>query len=572
MNIFIFIFYFYFFLISIVGYSFAFASLIKVNYKTTNNGLICFLGLFVITLFSYFSIFFVKHGFLHNFILHIFGIILFFIVINNKILNKKLIINILKISLLVFLGLFISKTNDDFPYYHLPFTMILVENKIQFGIGNLNTAYNHISSLFFLNSTFYMPYIKHYAFNFINIYFLIFVNLYFFYKILKKKINKITFNFYINLLFFILLNVAFSRIAEYGTDLQGQFLAIILLIELCKIINFEKKFINNTSLSLLIILIFYLITLKILFIVYLIFPIIIFYYSESKFFFLKKNLNILHLLFIFIFISLFLIHNLITSGCLVYGFKSLCFGGSKIFWGIPVEEIIQRRIWIETWAKAGANPNFRAENIEFYLSNFHWVANWFKMHFFTKISDFILTLLTIIFVTFFTLFSFKKIIMKNRSKNNKNNKFYIIYLVILFLLAIWFVNHPTIRYGGYIIISAIFFLPAAKYFITFFQFDEKFRKKINILIIITFLIFNVKNLIRIENEFKRVDSYKFTNFPFYYSESEKFKKLVTSSGHILYNSDGTVGNYCWALPTPCGYIGNNIKSKELFSYIFYYQN
>jgi hypothetical protein len=66
----------------------------------------------------------------------------------------------------VFLGLFISKTNDDFPYYHLPFTMILVENKIQFGLGNLNTAYNHISSLFFLNSTLYMPYIKHYSFNF----------------------------------------------------------------------------------------------------------------------------------------------------------------------------------------------------------------------------------------------------------------------------------------------------------------------------------------------------------------------------------------------------------------------
>jgi hypothetical protein len=72
--------------------------------------------------------------------------------------------------------------------------MILVENKIQFGLGNLNTAYNHISSLFFLNSTLYMPYIKHYAFNFINIYFLIFVNLYFFYEIIKKNINTIGFN------------------------------------------------------------------------------------------------------------------------------------------------------------------------------------------------------------------------------------------------------------------------------------------------------------------------------------------------------------------------------------------
>ena len=98
------------------------------------------------------------------------------------------------------------------------------------------------------------------------------------------------------------------------------------------------------------------------------------------------------------------------------------------------------------------------------------------------------------------------------------------------------------------------------------------KKKLNFFLIITFFIFNIKNLIRIDNEFKRVDVYKFTNFPFYYSESEKFKKLQTSSGHTLYEMDGTVGNYCWALPTPCGYIGKNLQSKEIFNYIFYYQN
>jgi len=469
MSLFIFIFYFYFFLISFVGYSFAFSNVISIGQKSVNNGLICFLGFFVITLFSYITIFFINHGFFHNSILHIVGIILFFVCISNKIINKNLIVNLFKISLLVLLGLFISKTNDDFPYYHLPFTMILVENKIQFGLGNLNTAYNHISSLFFLNSTLYMPFIKHYSFNFINIYFLIFINLYFYFELLEKKINKINFNFYINLLFFILINVAFSRIAEYGTDLQGQFLAIILLIELSKIINVENNIKKNDSLILLIILIFYLITLKILFIVYLIFPLIVFFYSKSKILFLKNNLIFLYLFFILLFISLFFIHNFINSGCLIYGFKFLCFGGSNIFWGIPIEEIIQRRIWIETWSKAGAAPNFRIDNIEFYLSNFHWVGNWVKMHFFNKISDFILVLLTIILITFSTFFSYGKIINKNTNKIDY--KFYIIYLVILFLFVIWFVNHPTIRYGGYVIISALFFLPAAKYFIIFFQFS-----------------------------------------------------------------------------------------------------
>ena len=571
MNIFTFVFYFYFFLISFVGYSFGFCNIISIRYKSVNKGLICFLGFFIITLLSYISIFFVKHGFFHNFIIHIFGLILFFIFVNKKILDSSFIINLFKISLLVFLGLLISKTNEDFPYYHLPFTMILVENKIQFGLGNLNTAYNHISSLFFLNSTLYMPYIKHYSFNFINIYFLIFINLYFYYELLEKKINKINFYFYINLLFFILINVAFSRIAEYGTDLQGQFLAIILLIELSKIINVENNVKKNDSLILLIVLIVYLITLKTLFVVYLIFPLIVFYYSKRKLLLFKNNLIFSYLFFTFLFFILFLSHNFINSGCLIYGFKSLCFGGREIFWGIPVDEIIQRRIWIETWAKAGAAPNFRIENLEFYLSNFNWVSNWLHMHFFTKISDFIIVLLTIIFTTFFTFFSYKKITNKNNNKKI-DYKFYIIYLVILALLIIWFVNHPTIRYGGYVIISALFFFPAAKYLIIFFQFNKNVKKKLNILIIVTFLIFNFKNLFRIADEYKRNDFYKYTNFPFYQSETGTFQKYYTSSGHLLYKADGTVGNYCWALPTPCGYIDKNIQSKEFFNYIFYYRN
>jgi hypothetical protein len=182
-------------------------------------------------------------------------------------------------------------------------------------------------------------------------------------------------------------------------------LAIILLIELSKIINVENNVKKNDSLILLIVLIVYLITLKTLFVVYLIFPLIVFYYSKTKLLLLKNNLIFSYLFFTFLFFILFLSHNFIYSGCLIYGFKSLCFGGNQIFWGVPVDEITQRRIWIETWAKAGAAPNFRIENLEFYLSNFNWVSNWLHMHFFTKISDFIIVLLTIIFTTLYYLFS-----------------------------------------------------------------------------------------------------------------------------------------------------------------------
>ena len=63
---------------------------------------------------------------------------------------------------------FISKTNEDFPYYHLPMSLQLVENKLQFGLGNINIAYNHFSSLFHINSLFYLPVTKEYLFNLTN--------------------------------------------------------------------------------------------------------------------------------------------------------------------------------------------------------------------------------------------------------------------------------------------------------------------------------------------------------------------------------------------------------------------
>ena len=50
----------------------------------------------------------------------------------------------------------------------------LVQQKLQFGLGNINIAYNHFSSLFHINSLFYFPVTKIYLFNFTNFLFQIF--------------------------------------------------------------------------------------------------------------------------------------------------------------------------------------------------------------------------------------------------------------------------------------------------------------------------------------------------------------------------------------------------------------
>ena len=72
----------------------------------------------------------------------------------------------------MFIGFFMAKTNEDFPYYHLPMSLQIVEQKIQFGLGNLNIGYNHYSSLFLLNSLFYLPVTGIYLFNLTNFLFL----------------------------------------------------------------------------------------------------------------------------------------------------------------------------------------------------------------------------------------------------------------------------------------------------------------------------------------------------------------------------------------------------------------
>ncbi len=90
---------------------------------------------------------FVPHNFIHNIILHIIGVLFFiFLKIKNK---KDYSKSIFLISLFVLSALLISKTHDDFSYYHLPFTKYLTEHKVIFGMGNLGHGYKLISSLFF---------------------------------------------------------------------------------------------------------------------------------------------------------------------------------------------------------------------------------------------------------------------------------------------------------------------------------------------------------------------------------------------------------------------------------------
>ena len=541
----LFILIFFLIIIAFVGFGLFFSKYflnIRKPHENLNLGIIGILGLILVTSISYLTSFFFIHNYLHNVLLISSGLLFFQIYyLKNDYKFKKEFLSLFFFSLFYISALFISKNHDDFSYYHLPFALSLVENKTIFGMGNLNLGYRHHSSLLYLNSILYLPYIKYFLFHSTNLIIFIFVNFYLLKNILinyKKKINLI---FLFNLLFFILINLKFTRIAEYGTDIAGQLLLIIFFNLLIKVINLDIKFNRYNKDSYLILIIFiFLITLKVYFTIYGIFLLLIyknyFHLFQKKFYLLKV------ISFLFIFFLLFIILNLANTGCVIYPIPDLCFP-NQFFWGLPIEEVARLQFHLESWAKAGKIPGFSLSDLELYIANFNWVLNWIDLYFFTKMSDFLLTIISIVIVIIFSL--------KIKFKIDINKKNFLFLVLIGLVILEWFSKHPSLRYGGYFPIAFfIFFLFSS--IVDYKSFDllikkSFLRKVIFLFIVFPILFFNIKNIHRIQKELNRSDMYKFTSFPYMHIERKKFEPLFDNNKIYLYKTIG----HCWATPTPC---------------------
>ena len=554
-ELFIFFFSLFFLLFSTIGYGILFNNLCfkKItDLKDQDSIFVGFYGIFFITLISLFTSFFFQHNFFHNLLLHIIGILLLiFSPSNNK---KKFIFYLCLITILLLSALLISKTHDDFSYYHLPFTKYLTEQKIIFGMGHLNHGYNLLSSLFFLNSTFYLPYIEYYSFHFSLLFFLIFFN-YFIYKevLISKNKNIIKFLY---LFAFVFFNLSFNRIAEYGTDKAGQILIVLLIIKLFDHVCFDKEKKINTLLF-LIPLLGLCISLKTYFLPYLFlgFLLVLINIKNSKI--LNKIFLSKSFLFFLILLILNFSHHFISTGCIVSPLPYTCLGNAVI-WGKDINVIYELSIWLEQWAKAGAGPNFRVQNVSEYISNVQWVPNWIEKYFFTKFLD---QLAFLIFIFFLVLFFFKKIKFNNKI-SSIDKKTYYFFLILAIIFLIWFFKHPTLRYGGYSIVFLILSIPISFIFEKF-ENRKSFNKKFNFLIMLVVVLFNIKNILRINNEIKREDLYKFSDFPYFAIDKKKFSKKKFDSGLTLFSA-----HHCWSTPSPCGNLSENLDVIKKRGYYF----
>ena len=505
-------------LFSIIGYGYISSRILSVRLSLGEMGIS---GILLLTILSYLTNFVFAHNLVHNSIIFVIGMFAFFLLLKKKLFRKKISL-IFSISSVLFIGLLMYKTHDDFFYYHYPYILSLIEFKKIFGVGNLEHGFRTPSSIFYLNSLFYLPILDKLLINSGAIFFVIFSNIFFIQKIFNQlKNKKNNFILILSLLSLIFINTIFYRLAEHGTDRSALILIFILAIYYLEGTNKKLNAINfNYYYERILIIILLIASLKSFYLIYIIFILILFFEFRNvlfeKIFF--KKLLFQKVGYYFLFGSLIIIFtNFSNTGCFIYPASFTCL--ETFSWSIPKKEVIEMKTWYELWSKAGASPNYRIENVDVYLSGLNWVSNWVQNHFFNKISDYLLSLSLVIVICYFTLTNFKK------AEFHKKN-FYIFYFVILALLFEWFLNHPALRYGGFTLIALSIYIPLSLYMEGKLNLNFKLKKKVTFLICLSFVFFSLKNVDRIFKENKKYNYNPFTNAHYFVNDnSNHYKEL-----------------------------------------------
>ena len=519
---------FYFVIIfSVIGYGKFFSNYFFKLFKNLNYGYQGLIGIFFLIIYSYISSYFYAHSLFHNTVLVLIGFLLYL----SFNLNYQQFYYSFTVFAILFISIIIFKTHDDFPYYHFAYSYNLTQNNLFIGLGNLNHGFRTPSSIFYLNSLFYLPLVEYYFFHLASILILGFVNIVFLNKTLlkiKKYKSKIEINyiFYFSVLSILFINIFFYRIAEHGTDRSAQIIVFLFLAEIFFLI--EKKKLPYTEISILLLLLSIIITLKAFYILYVLFSIPVIFFLYKKYYFQKVLVFIFQNKTFYTFlvtIFILFISNFLNTGCLIYPVHFTCY--ENVSWAIPNSEVHYMNDWYEQWSKAGAGPNFRVNNPDIYIQNFNWVSNWVNEYFFNKVSDFLLGLI-ILSITVFYFFYSKP---KKKGKLNVNKYSYLVYCTILLIFFEWFYNHPSLRYGGYVLLCAMLFFPLSIILSKSRISINKIMKRLIILLVLVSIIFLARNIKRINEEivkykFNPVKDYNFRISEHHYRLDKQINNLI----------------------------------------------
>mgnify|MGYP006139539813 FL=1 len=505
-----------------------------------------FCGFIVISFLLSFLHFFIKIDFYISLPIFLFGFILALknFKFSTVIINKKYIAYLL--IFLILIPMYISqKYHEDFGYYHLPYILNFVNEKIIFGLANSNRAFVHnsiwlnILPFFYIKGNYNLVTLPTFL---IYFGFIIFsIN-----QIIKQKENKISCFFLIVTSFYLILK--FTRISEFGNDIPAVIFSALSIFNFFRFLEEEdtdkKKnyFFNNFIFASFAILIKFSSIPIILITIYL-------FFKNYKF--LINDIFKIDYIFVYSLCLIFFIQQFIYTGCFIFPSKLTCM---DVSWFDKNYLNAGRRLSLINKSYASARGILTPEE---FLRNFNWIPFWFNRSY-IGISEHLATMII-------PLIIFLSILKKNTDQiifKFKEIKFFTFSIFLGFMF--WLNFSPVYRFGIVYFLSIVFLCLLIIYK------QKKFSKKIFINLILIFLLFNFsKNIVRITKEnklffgIKKIENDYIENTKYKNNPIKIFQPDMTANAK---KGNGWQGRLCWDIKFLC--TKNKVIIEEKKNYLF----
>jgi hypothetical protein len=473
------------------------------------------------------------------------------------IVKKEEIIFLIISTLICFFLVLLSNVNrPDAGLYHLPYIAILNEYKIIFGLNNLHSRFGHVSIIQYLSALNNNYFFKENGIiiplaSIASFYYIYFSN-----EVLKvyKQKSKITAGSLFSLLVLVYIAFKINGYDGFGNDAIAH-LSFFYLISYA--LKLKKKSIDITHLFLISVFIF---LNKSTMIFAFIIPVFIMFYKYKLD---LKKIFILALSFPAIFLSAWLIKNLITSGCLIYPALITC--TDYLPW-LNIKSTFTDNIASEAWSKAWPENDNQKLPMGIFIKDFNWVAAWSKKHLVYILNIIIPYTLALLALLLFLKINSKN--FKNKIISIKLPEFYWLVFITCFIGNIFFfLKFPLYRYGYSYLISSIILL------FIYFIIKEISKQKIiymsKFIFSLAIIVFISKQSLRIINNYEL--NYINKPWPRIYSfgNNEKIKTekhFINNSFYYYFSKNGE----CMISAPPCtNYkIDENLIAKQLVGYTF----
>ena len=137
-----------------------------------------------------------------------------------------------------------------------------------------------------------------------------------------------------------------------------------------------------------------------------------------------------------------------------------------------------------------------------------------------------------------------------------------IYLTVIVLFLEWFYNHPALRYGGYILICLLIFIPFSIFTENNILIKSQIKNRLITLIFVTISIFVFRNIDRINNEISKYGYDPLNDIRYELTDNHyRIEKRIDRLIKIYKN--------CNQLNNVCDFKGDNKVKKILNRYVFY---